>query len=123
MEKDITHVGLDVHATSIALAVLPPGAERPLTSEIPNDPRTVRGAFTRLKAEHATLRACYEAGACGFELYRPLTGLGVACEVVAPALIPRRPGERIKTDRRDATKLVRLRARQLCELPKIDCRK
>lgn len=108
MKKDITHVGLDVHATSIAFAVLPSDAERPLVSELPNDPKAIRRRFTRLQAEHGDLRACYEAGACGFELYRQLTALGVPCDVVAPALIPRRPGERIKTDRRDATKLVRL---------------
>jgi transposase len=108
MKKGITYVGLDVHATSIALAVLPPGAERSLTSEIPNEAKTIRRTFTRLQAEHGEVRACYEAGACGFELYRQLTGLDVSCDVVAPALIPQRPGERIKTDRRDATKLVRL---------------
>ncbi len=54
------------------------------------------------------MRCCYEAGPCGFELYRQLAALGIPCEVVAPALVPQKPGERIKTDRRDARKLVRL---------------
>ena len=52
--------------------------------------------------------ACYEAGVSGYDLYRQITGLGVACAVIAPALTPRRPGQRIKTGRRDAAKLVRL---------------
>ena len=108
MKKDITFVGLDVHATSIALAMLPPGAERPVEHEIPTDPKLIRRTFTRLKADAHQLRCCYEAGPCGFELYRQLTALGIPCEVVAPALTPRKPGERIKTDRRDARKLVRL---------------
>lgn len=107
MKNTITFVGLDVHATSLALAVLPPGAEVPVEREIPNDPKLIRRTFTRLKVE-GRLRCCYEAGPCGFELYRQLTSLGIPCEVIAPALTPRKPGERIKTDRRDARKLVRL---------------
>jgi transposase len=54
------------------------------------------------------LAVCYEAGPGGFDLLRVLTELGVACDVVAPSLIPVRAGDRIKTDRRDAKKLVRL---------------
>ncbi|MFH1570482.1 MAG: IS110 family transposase, partial [Gemmatimonadota bacterium] len=54
------------------------------------------------------LRFCYEAGPCGYDLYRQLTAMGHECMVVAPSLIPRRPGERIKTDRRDAVSLARL---------------
>lgn len=108
MKKDITFVGLDVHATSIALAVLPPGADVPVDREIPNDSKLIRRTFTRLKAEAEQLRCCYEAGPCGFEFYRLLTAMGIPCEVVAPALIPQKPGERIKTDRRDARKLIRL---------------
>ncbi len=56
----------------------------------------------------APVRACYEAGVSGYDLYRQLTALGVDCAVIAPALTPRKPGERVKTDRRDAAKLVRL---------------
>lgn len=52
--------------------------------------------------------ACYEAGVSGYDLYRQSTACGVACQVIAPALTPRRPGQRIKTNRRDAVKLVRL---------------
>lgn len=108
MKKDITFVGLDVHSASIALAILPPGTDVPVEREIPNDPKLIRRMFTRLKADAQQLRCCYEAGPCGFELYRLLTAMGIPCDVVAPALVPRKPGERIKTDRRDARKLVRL---------------
>jgi len=108
MKERTTFAGLDVHAASITFAVLPPGTEVPVEREIPNDPKLIRRTFTRLQAEAQRLRCCYEAGPCGFELYRLLTSMGIACEVVAPALVPRKPGERIKTDRRDARKLVRL---------------
>lgn len=106
MKNGITVVGLDVHAASIAFAVLRPGAEAPIEREIPNDPKLIRRTFARLKADAQQLRCCYEAGPCGFELYRLLTAMGIPCEVVAPALVPQKPGERIKTDRRDARKLV-----------------
>jgi transposase len=104
----ITYLGLDVHSRSIEIPELGPGATSPKHTEIPNDRKVVRRTFTRLKAQHAELRCCYEAGVCGFELYRQLTEMGIACEVIAPALIPRKPGDRIKTDRRDADKLARL---------------
>jgi len=107
MKNGITFVGLDVHSTSIVLAMLAPGSDTPVERDLPNDPKLIRRTFARLKAE-APLRCCYEAGPCGFELYRQLTAMGIPCEVVAPALTPRKPGERIKTDRRDARKLVRL---------------
>jgi transposase len=54
------------------------------------------------------VRACYEAGACGYEVYRQLAAMHVTCVVIAPSLVPRKPGDRIKTDRRDAVKLVRM---------------
>ena len=107
MKKPSTFVGLDVHSTSIALAVWRPGADKPESHEIPNDPKVIRRTFTRLQGE-GPLRCCYEAGPCGFELYRQLAAMGIPCEVIAPALIPQRPGDRVKTDRRDATKLSRL---------------
>jgi transposase len=106
--KEITYIGLDVHQRSIAMAELGADAEGPVVREIPNDPKLVRRTFQRLKKESPGLRCCYEAGPCGFELERLLGQMGIACEVIAPALIPRKPGERIKTDRRDAAKLARL---------------
>ena len=107
MKKSITFVGLDVHSTSITIAVLEPGARKPRISQIQNDAKSIRSTFKRLK-KGTWLRCCYEAGPCGFELYRQLTTMGIRCEVIAPALVPRKPGERIKTDRRDAAKLARL---------------
>jgi transposase len=87
--------------------ILRPADTEPELREIPNDPQHVRRLFTRLTRE-GSVNACYEAGVSGYDLYRRLTALGVACEVIAPASTPRRPGQRVKTDRRDAAKLVRL---------------
>ena len=110
----MTHVGLDVHKDTIAIAKLRPDAESPLVWEIPNEAKAIRRAFGKMFAEAYELRCCYEAGPCGYEVQRQLEGMGIECVVVAPSLIPCKPGERIKTDRRDAAKLARLdRAREL----------
>lgn len=110
----MTHVGLDVHKDSIAIAKLKPESDVPLVWAIPNEPKAVRKAFGRMMGEAFELRCCYEAGPCGYALQRQLEAMGIDCVVVAPSLIPRKPGERIKTDRRDAVKLARLdRAREL----------
>ena len=115
MGEDIW-VGLDVHARSIAIAVLRDRAATATQSEIANDEKLVRRALERLRGE-GSLRVAYEAGPCGYELHRLLTKMGIDCVVVAPSLIPRKPGERIKTDRRDAEKLARmLRAGELTEV-------
>lgn len=103
----ITHVALDDSKRVIVAGILRADAAQPELREIPNDPRQVRRLFERLRQE-APVRACYEAGVSGYDLYRQLTALGVDCAVIAPALTPRKPGERVKTDRRDAAKLVRL---------------
>lgn len=108
MEKVTTHVGLDVHAERIVIASLVGQAREPVVSDIPNDAKVIRRTFQRLLRESYDLQCCYEAGPCGFELHRLLTSMGIACEVVAPSLIPVRAGDRVKTDRRDATKLARL---------------
>lgn len=108
MQKVITHVGLDVHAERIVIASLLSQAREPVVTDIPNDEKAIRRTFQRLAREAYELRCCYEAGPCGFELHRQLTAMGIACEVVAPSLIPVRAGDRVKTDRRDATKLARL---------------
>ena len=107
MEKSTTYVALDDSKRKIVVGILRPGAEVPELREIANDPRQIRRLFERLTRDGA-VAACYEAGVSGYDLYRQLTALGVACSVIAPALTPRRPGQRIKTDRRDAAKLVRL---------------
>ena len=102
-----TFVGLDVHKDPISVALLRPGRDDPDQERIPNTPEEVRRLVGRW-ADPASVRACYEAGPCGYELQRQLRSLGVECTVIAPALTPRRPGDRVKTDRRDARKLCRL---------------
>jgi transposase len=107
MDQDTTYVAIDDSKRTLVAGILRPGAGEPELREIPNEPKAVRRLGERLTRE-GPVRACSEAGVSGYDLYRQLTALGVACQVVAPALTPRRPGQRIKTDRRDAAKLVRL---------------
>ncbi len=102
-----THLGMDVHRDSISVAVLPPEAETGEVDKVFNDTDSVRRLVARL-GDPAQLRACYEAGPTGYGLHRQLTRLGVRCEVIAPALIPRAAGDRVKTDTRDARRLARL---------------
>jgi len=102
-------VGLDVHKETIAVALAAAGGGGEVRSYgvIPNTPAAV-ARLVKTLGPAPRLRVCYEAGPCGYVLYRQLTGLGVTCTVVAPALIPSKPGERVKTDRKDALKLARL---------------
>src|SRR5881409_771606 len=106
MKNDIRFVGLDVHAETIAAAVVEPDGELRFLGTIPNRPEAIRRLMKRL-GPAARLRACYEAGPTGYVLYWQLTWLGVHCDVVAPTLVPVKAGDRVKTDRRDAEKLVR----------------
>ena len=100
-------VALDVHKLSIVAAVLPADGAQPELHEIESTERAIRRLVARLGGGEG-LAVCYEAGPCGYDLYRLLARMGVACGVVAPSLTPVRPGDRVKTDRRDARKLVRL---------------
>jgi transposase len=121
MEKNITYVALDDSKRKIVVAILRADAEHPEVREIPNELGPIRRLVERLQREGAPLAVCYEAGVSGYELHRQLTALGVACSVIAPALTPRRPGHRVKTDRRDATKLARLfRAGELTAIRVLD---
>ena len=103
------YVGLDVHKDTIAVAVAPAGRSAPVNwGGGANKPRTVAKLVDRVTQafDGQVMLFCYEAGPCGYALYRQLLSLGHDCQVVAPSLIPRKPGERIKTDRRDALKLA-----------------
>ena len=97
----------DVHKLSIVAATLPPAGGQPEVERIETTEKAIRRFIGRLGGGEG-LAVCYEAGPGGFALWRLLTGLGVACDVVAPSLIPVRAGDRVKTDRRDAKKLVSL---------------
>jgi transposase len=91
----------------IAVAILRWDEQVPDTEVIFNDEASVRRLVARFP-DRGGLRVCYEAGPTGFGVYRLLTSMGVACQVVAPALIPKAPGDRVKTDRRDSRRLARL---------------
>ena len=104
--KNVRFVGLDVHAQTIAVAVAEAGAEVRSVGVIPNSAESVSRLVKKL-GKPEQLRVCYEAGPTGYVLYWQLTKPGVRCEVVAPTLIPVKPGDRVKTDRRDAEKLAR----------------
>jgi transposase len=110
-ERHAAYVGLDVHKESIAVAVAEPGRSEPVyRGEIANKPKSVEKLVAKLSEAYdgGLLQFCYEAGPCGYVLYRQILACGHDCQVVAPSRIPRTPGERIKTDRRDALKLARL---------------
>ena len=104
---EITYVGLDAHAASITIGLLELGQQQPELREVANTPALIRKTMQKL-AKGRTLRCCYEAGPCGYVLQRQLAAMGIECQVIAPSLIPQKPGDRVKTDRRDAAKLARL---------------
>ena len=103
-------VGLDVHKDSIAVAYAQgQSADPPVyVGAIGTREADLTKLIRRLQSKTPTLRFAYEAGPCGYGLYRDLTGQGFNCQVVAPSLIPKKPGDKVKTDRRDAVELARL---------------
>ena len=106
--RPIIHLGMDVHKESITIAVLPAGAKTPTRLErLPNDLPKLKKWIDRV-ARDGEIRACYEASGAGYVLHRALQEWGYACEVIAPSLIPKRPGVQRKHDKRDATDLARL---------------
>ncbi|MGI9146019.1 MAG: IS110 family transposase [Chloroflexota bacterium] len=102
------YIGLDVHKASIAVAIAEEGGPPSSHGNIANDPSAIRKLMSRLGGADVQLRVAYEAGPTGYALHRQLTALGIECMVVAPSLIPKAPGDKVKTDRRDALKLARL---------------
>ncbi len=106
--KSIAYVGLDVHKESItAFALAEKGDEAILQQRIANDSLALKKLITRLMRTHEPV-CCYEASSCGYVVHRWLAEIGVVCDVIAPSLIPKKPGDKIKNDRRDARKLARL---------------
>lgn len=124
MEHDSTlYVGLDVHKDSITVAYAIGAGEVELLGKIGTTQADIERLCKRLQSKARHIRVVYEAGPCGYGLYRKLIQKGFECMVCAPSLIPRKPGEHIKTDRRDAVKLVRsLRAGDLSAVyvPSVD---
>jgi transposase len=106
MREKLRFLGMDVHAETIAVAIAEPDGEVRSLGTIANREDSIR-KFIRKLGTPEQLRACYEAGPTGFVLYWQLTQLGVDCAVIAPTLVPKKPGDRVKTDRRDALKLAR----------------
>ena len=104
--SNVRFIGLDVHAETIAVAAAEPAGEVRSLGVIPNRIESIRKLVKKL-GPVKELRVCYEAGPTGYVVYWHLTALGVKCEVVAPTLVPVKPGDRVKTDRRDALKLAR----------------
>lgn len=108
MTECSAYVGLDVHKDTIAVAVALPGRSAPeYRGEIKNQRRSIERLIRRLSPNGEVVDFCYEAGPCGYGLYREIIETGQRCEVVAPGLVPRKPGDRVKTDRRDALSLAR----------------
>lgn len=115
VEHDSTlYVGFDVHMDSITVAYALDTGEVEHLGKIGTSTADIDRLCKRLQGKARDIRIVYEAGPCGYDLYRQLAGKGFECMVCAPSLIPKKPGERVKTDRRDAVKLVRsLRAGDL----------
>ena len=109
MKQVTTFVGIDAHKKDLFIAMLIGDQSTPVTWQLANEPTAVRRLVRKLEREApGPVRACYEAGPCGYALQRQMTTTRVSCQVIAPALVPRKPGERVKTNRRDARKLVEL---------------
>lgn len=110
MEQDTTYVAFDTSKETIAVGIADGGmrGEVRFFGTIASRPESVRKLIEKLAQRHERLSFCYEAGPTGYALYRQVRSLGYTCDVVAPSMVPVRPGGHIKTDRRDATTLAAL---------------
>ena len=107
MENIITYVGMDTHKNQHKIAIHFAGQEEIVEFTVKNTVGDIKKMVKKInKQAHGYVEFCYEAGICGFTLKRRIEDLGCKCAVIAPSLVPRKPGERIKTDRRDAKKLL-----------------
>jgi transposase len=104
-----TYVGIDAHKKDLFIAMLIGQEKTPVTWQLANERNAVRRLVRKLEREApGPVNVFYEAGPCGYALQRQVTTSRVSCDVIAPALTPRKPGERVKTNRRDARKLAEL---------------
>src|ERR1700752_2199560 len=109
MKQVTTYVGIDAHKKDLFIAMLIGNEPKPVTWQLANERQAVRRLVRKLERDApGPVQAFYEAGPCGYALQRQVTTARVSCQVIAPALIPRKPGERVKTNRRDARKLAEL---------------
>jgi len=107
MKNSITYVAMDTHKKEHKVALHYPGQEEIVRFTVKNTVRDIAKIVKKVAREApGEIKFCYEAGVCGFTLKRRIEALGCKCAVIAPSLIPRKPGDRIKTDRRDALKLL-----------------
>lgn len=118
MKFTTKYIGLDVSKEKIAVAIAEEGREAPrYYGTIEHSPAGLRKLIKNLSDENTRLSFCYEAGPTGYETYRWIKNMGAECTIIAPSLIPKRAGDRVKTDRRDAEQLARLfRAGELSEV-------
>ena len=107
MNKRIIFIGLDVHKETVSIAIAEHNKEPRSLGKISNNPEAIYKVMRKL-GPFKRLKVCYEAGPCGYVIYRQLSKLGIECLVVAPSMIPKKPGVRVKTDSKDATMLARL---------------
>ena len=105
--RGFVHLGMDVSKDSISVAILAPDRDVAVTDKISSDAESVRRLIKRV-GRPSGIWACYEAGPTGYDLYRLLTSMKVRCDVVAPSLIPKGRGDRVKTDKRDSRRLAGL---------------
>jgi transposase len=107
VRESTTVVAVGQHAQSVMAAVLGPTDRVATLHALGSDVPTLCRFVAQLQ-EDGPVMCCYEAGPCGFALQRALHAVAVPCDVIAPSVIPKRPGDRVKTDRRDARQLALL---------------
>jgi len=104
--KKIAYVGIDYHQSFLALVVLPEDAPQPWDRvQLQNDPKTIKKYMDKL-SRRFKIQTCYEASSCGYVFYRRMQAWGYACQVAAPGKIPKKPGDHVKTDFKDAENLA-----------------